>query len=237
VSERVEPEEAVKLTGRAIAALVVVLLAALVLALLVLVARSRGGPVHNLDVRVDDRVNGYFNRHPGAVSAWRLVTNAGGPTTWRVLAAVAAVVLWVRHQRRLALLVAVAMAGAALLSAVVKSAVARARPVVPHPIEHVGGGSFPSGHAMTSFTALALLVLLVTPYLSGGRRLAVVVLAGLAVVAVGFSRLALGVHYVTDILGGWLIGALWLAAVFAAFRRAAPRSRRDRETARTGFSR
>jgi membrane-associated phospholipid phosphatase len=213
------------LTGRAVSVLLGVLFAAVALALLVIAARSHGGPVHRADLRLDDRLNRYLQHHPGQTTAWKVVTDAGGPTTWRVLAAIAAGLLWLRHRRRLAVLVVVAMAGAALLSSVVKVAVGRARPLVPHPLFHAGGGSFPSGHALTSFTALALLVLLVGPRLGRAARAVLVAVAVLVVAAVGLSRLMLGVHYLTDVLGGWLLAALWLAAVFAVLRPGRERGR------------
>jgi undecaprenyl-diphosphatase len=207
-----------RLTGRVVLMLVAVLFAAVALALLVVAARSHGGTVHRLDIRVNDRINRYVHDHPDETTAWKVVTDVGGPTTWRVLAGVAALALWARRKVRLAVLIAVAMAGAALLSGVVKVAVDRARPLVPHPVDHAGGGSFPSGHALTSFTAAALLVLLVGPHLSRLGRAVLAAAAALVALAVALSRLMLGVHYVTDILGGWLIGALWLTAVFAVFR-------------------
>jgi undecaprenyl-diphosphatase len=127
-------------------------------------------------------------------------------------------VLLIRRRLRLAVFVVVAMAGAAVLSGVTKTAVHRARPVVKVPIEKVAGGSFPSGHALTSFVALGLLVILLGPRLPVAWRALLTVAAALIVVAVGFSRLILGVHYLTDVLGGWLIGALWLTAIHALLR-------------------
>jgi membrane-associated phospholipid phosphatase len=54
--------------------------------------------------------------------------------------------------------------------------------------------------------------------LNSAWRVLLTVAAALIVVAVGFSRLILGVHYLTDVLGGWLIGALWLTAIHALRR-------------------
>jgi undecaprenyl-diphosphatase len=212
------PRRAVRLTSRVVLGLTAVLLAAVALASLVLAARAHSGAVHRLDIRLDDRINRFVHQHPGQTLAWKAVTDIGGPTTWRILGAIAAVGLWVRRQGRLAVLVAVAMAGAALLSGLLKVVVDRARPVVPDPVYHAGGGSFPSGHALTSFTALALLVLLVGPHLTRRARALLVAAAALVAVAIGLSRLMLGVHYLTDVLGGWLLAALWLTTVFGAFR-------------------
>jgi membrane-associated phospholipid phosphatase len=197
-------------------------LAAALLCVLIVFARSRTGAVHDLDVRVADDLNGYAARHPGGVTAWKLVSDVGGPLTWRILAAGAAAVLWLLHRRRAAVVVVVTMVGAAVVSGALKTLVARHRPVVPTPVDHVGGGSFPSGHALTSFTALALLVVLTWPHARRRTRIALIVAAGALVAVIGFSRLILGVHYLTDVLGGWLIGALLVAAAAWAAREREP---------------
>ena len=193
-------------------------LAAALLVALIVFARGRTGAVHRLDVAVADDLNGYVSRHPTEVTVWKVVSDIGGPLTWRVLAVVAAIALWLRRRRRDAVIVAAAMVAAAVLSGVVKTVVDRHRPVVPTPVDHVGGASFPSGHALTSFTALGLLVLLTWPYVARRTRIALTALAALLVAAIGFSRLILGVHYLTDVVGGWLIGALLLAAAALAAR-------------------
>lgn len=199
---------------RAALTAIAIVMAAAVLALLVVAARLKSGAVHRLDVTIDDDVNRYVHRHPAQIRMWQLISAIGGPLTWRILAGVTAVGLWFRRRRREAVLVAVAMAGAAVLSSLVKLLVDRARPVVPYPIEQVGGGSFPSGHALTSATALALLVLLAAPHLSTRWRATLVSLAAAVALAIGASRVMLGVHYVSDVVGAWLIAVLWLTVVF-----------------------
>jgi membrane-associated phospholipid phosphatase len=189
-----------------------------VLGALIVFARSNVGAVHRLDVSFDDNLNAYVAGHPAQVSAWKLVSDIGGPLTWRILAGGAAVVLFLRRLRREAVLVVAAMVGAWVSSGAIKALVDRHRPSVPTPVDHVGGGSFPSGHALTSFTALGLLVLLTWPIASRWWRVLVVSVSALVVLAIGFSRLILGVHYLTDVLGGWLIGLLLLIAATLAVR-------------------
>lgn len=196
---------------------VVALAALLLLAPLVGTADAKTGILHRSDVHTADSLTGYLVQHDGQRAFWQAVSDVGGPLTWRVLAALVAVVLLTRRPRRGAdaALIVVVMTGAAVISGTVKAAVARARPSVPHSIEHVAGGSFPSGHALTSAAAMGLLVVLTWPCLRArGHRLAALgVAVGAAVVTllVGFSRLMLGVHYPTDVVGGWLFALLWLA--------------------------
>lgn len=189
------------------------------LAALIFWARTSTGAVHHLDVSVADSLNRYVARHPAEVTAWKVITNIGGPSTWRVLAGIAVVVLWLRHRRREAIVAGVTIAAAALVSGVVKTLVGRHRPIVPMPVDHVGGPSFPSGHSITSFTALGLLVVLAWPYLRRAARGAVVAVAFALAATVGFSRLILGVHYLTDVVGGWLLATLLLVGAGVAASR------------------
>jgi undecaprenyl-diphosphatase len=141
-----------------------------------------------------------------------------------ILIAFGAALLWRRPA--IVALVATAVWGADLISLGIKEAVGRPRPFVadaePAPLLlGVVGDSFPSGHAATSFAGAAMLM----RYLAG-RWL---VLFGLAA-AIGFSRVYVGVHYPSDVVGGALLGLLAAAVVTAlprlgAIRRRAPRSR------------
>jgi membrane-associated phospholipid phosphatase len=70
--------------------------------------------------------------------------------------------------------------------------------------------------------------MLMGPRLNSAWRVLLTVAAALIVVAVGFSRLILGVHYLTDVVGGWLIGALWLTVAYRVLR-----PTRTRDTARS----
>jgi undecaprenyl-diphosphatase len=86
---------------------------------------------------------------------------------------------------------------------------------VPHAVAHAPGASFPSGHATTS-AAVALAVILVVWRLgSRAGRWVVVAAVALTAAAVGFSRMVLGVHFLSDVVGGW-IGALALVSALAA---------------------
>jgi undecaprenyl-diphosphatase len=120
-----------------------------------------------------------------------------------------------RDRRREAVFVVLAITLAAAVESIVKAAVGRARPVFAHPLSHAAGASFPSGHAITSFVAFGLLALLVPRRARLPAALGAVALSAL----VGFSRIALGVHYVSDVLGAWLLGAAVLVGTEAWFSR------------------
>jgi undecaprenyl-diphosphatase len=115
----------------------------------------------------------------------------------------------------------VAGAGAGLLNTLLKDIFERTRPdLFPGPI-HLTTYSFPSGHAMGSIAAYGMLAFVgarLTP--SRPLRYAIALAAALIVFCIGLSRIYFGVHYPTDVIGGYLAGAIWLAisilAVLAA---------------------
>ena len=98
-----------------------------------------------------------------------------------------------------------------------KNLVDRARPALPDPVASADGFSFPSGHAQAAMVGYAVLLLVFLPALRGVWHGLAVTVATAMVVAIGFSRVALGVHYVSDVLAGYALGAAWVAAMAAAF--------------------
>lgn len=151
--------------------------------------------------------------------AW-LTTVMRGFTDLGGLALLGAVVLVVglvarRMSRRwLPLLILVlALAGAVALTDVVKPLVGRVRPTVG-PLVAGGGFAFPSGHAVQTVAVYGALAYLVAGWVRTWKsKVAAWTLALGLVLLVGFSRVYLGVHWTTDVLGGWALGAVWLAAV------------------------
>lgn len=123
------------------------------------------------------------------------------------------VALMVRRRWREACFAAVAMAGSALLNLTTKQLFARARPSLWASISPQDTFSFPSGHAMGSMTLVTVLVLLTWRTRWRWPVLAIAALAGLAV---GVSRIYLGVHYPSDILGGWAGAIAWSVGIYAA---------------------
>ncbi len=110
---------------------------------------------------------------------------------------------------------AVAFGGASLLSnlasTLLKIAFGRQRPDLSPHLDHVASASYPSGHATSAAVVYLLLALLVPPR----WRFAAWVLAAMMIVLTGFSRILLGVHWASDVIGGTLLGASF--ALFAAW--------------------
>jgi undecaprenyl-diphosphatase len=118
-----------------------------------------------------------------------------------------------RHVREAAL-IALAFAGAELLSSVLKVDFDRPRPSFADPVvPQAGGYSFPSGHATASMAVYGALAYFALTTLHGSRRLraACAVSLLLLVAAIGFSRLYLGEHFPSDVIGGWCVALVWTA--------------------------
>lgn len=144
------------------------------------------------------------------VEAMVAVTSLGSFTVLTLLTVLAAGFLVTIGKRSTALFVIVAITSGALLSTGLKSIFFRARPdVVPHLIQ-VTSPSFPSGHAMNSAVVYLTLAALIPRTQHGvATRVYLVGVAILLTVLVGMSRVYLGVHWPSDVVAGWSIGALW----------------------------
>lgn len=132
-----------------------------------------------------------------------------------VAVGVSALVAWRSGRWLPAVLGLVGIAGVGLLIFTAKLVVGRSRPALPYAIVTEDGYSFPSGHATGTAAVGLLCAWMLSRWLitSWPGRVAVWSVAIGTTGAVGFSRVYLGVHYVTDVVAGWLLGAAWAGAV------------------------
>lgn len=191
-------------------------------ALALILVESQWPPLHRLDRAVAEHLHEAALARPGWVSVLRVFSDyVWDPVTLRLL--VAALVLWLLSRRawRLAAWASVTAVAGALTGATVKIVVERARPSLPDPVAHAPGFAFPSGHAMTGVTSCAVLLLVLLPLVPRAWRPVPWALALVSALGVGYTRVALGVHWVSDVVGGWLLGLAVVAAttlVFEAWR-------------------
>jgi membrane-associated phospholipid phosphatase len=205
--------------ARALLAGLAIALVAVPFSLLLFLVQDRWPPLAEVDDGARDALHEVAVDHGAFVTAMKTLSTIGSAPVYLALFTLVAAWLTARRLPRLALFVVVAMLGSWLLNSLVKLAVDRARPVLPDPVAHAGGMSFPSGHAQSATVATSVLLLVFLPLLRGrpaARRIAVGAAAAM-VLAIGFSRVALGVHYVSDVLAGYVLGAAWVAAATAAF--------------------
>ena len=202
---------------RSLAPLAAVTAAALIFAVLLVMVRLRWAPLEAADHDAATGINGLIAGNATLVAVVKAVTWLGSDgVLWTVVGA-SAVVLALRRQWRLAVFLLVTGAGALILDPVLKSLVGRLRPVVAHPIAHGIGNSFPSGHALGSIVCYGAVLLVFLPA-ARGRWRTVFITAIVALVAlIGISRILLGVHYVSDVIGAWAVGIAWLGLTTFAF--------------------
>jgi undecaprenyl-diphosphatase len=160
--------------------------------------------------------------HHWLVTTLQLVSWTGRPPFLAVVVGVAVIYIW-RHanrrgvRKRLVAFLIVTPIGGGIVDTLVKLAVNRPRPHIDHPVVVAFGKSFPSGHAMTSLITYGALMLTFLPLVPVERRRMTVIVTVILVLAIGSSRLLLGVHFVTDVVGGYLLGLAWLSGAVAAF--------------------
>ncbi|WP_406393280.1 phosphatase PAP2 family protein [Streptomyces sp. NBC_00887] len=192
--------------------------AAVVFGLLFVLVESGWGPLRRLDAGAARWLNRTALDHPAWTGTLRFFSDVvWDPVTLR--AAVAVLTLWLVYRRawRLATWSAFTAVAGGLTGLLVKMVVERARPDLPDPVAHAPGFSFPSGHAMTATTSFAILLLVLLPLVRPGLRPLCWAVAAVSVLGVGFTRIALGVHWFSDVVGGWTLGLAVVAVTGWSF--------------------
>ena len=189
-------------------------LAIALLALIGAAALLLGGP----QTRVDPTVLAAF-AVPGLVPAARFLTHLGDGVTVLATSAAAAVLLLAAGHRRRAILLLVILASERLLVEAMKAGFDRARPDVAGRQVATHSMAFPSGHSANAMAMGLAIALLAT----GPRwRRPAIGLALAVALLVGLCRLALQVHWPSDVVGGWAFGAAWTLLLVRLFGTAPP---------------
>jgi membrane-associated phospholipid phosphatase len=158
-------------------------------------------------------------RTPGTTTVAVLITTLGSTAAMALLAVAVGAWCWAWGRRADAVLTVGAMAGASLVFTVLKNVLDRSRPPVPERLVEVTNESLPSGHATMSFVVVGTIVVLAWAGRGTLARVAMLVAAAAWVGAVGATRVYLGVHWFSDVVAGWAVGAAWLALCVTAWLR------------------
>lgn len=163
---------------------------------------------------VDAEIALWLHLHatPTLTDAMKSITLlASWPVVTGICLFMATYFVWKRsHYRLLALTLTIPVG--MLLNALLKLAFHRSRPTWDDPILMIENFSFPSGHAMMATLLYGFLAAFgVRKAQAWRRRVLTVLAAGMLIVLIGFSRLYLGVHYLSDVLAGMAAGSAWLA--------------------------
>lgn len=192
-----------------------VLSAALFVYMCVIVLAGKAGFIDNDIIRI---VQGWES--PEITRAMKFFSWLGSTSVAATIAIVVLALLgiFLKHRKEL-LLFTVVVAGMPLINSLLKRMFVRERPDI-HRIIQEHGYSFPSGHSSSSFVFYGVLAYLLWRHVKPAWGRGLMVVLGLAVpLCIGLSRIYLGVHYPSDVIGGYLIGGAFLGAAIEAFGR------------------
>jgi undecaprenyl-diphosphatase len=158
---------------------------------------------------------------PTADQIMLFLTTMGAPLVLGVFVGLAALALWRRGRWIDALGLVITSGGGGIVNQGLKALYQRARPDLFQGPFHFTSYSFPSGHAMGAIVCYGMLAFLGARLLRKRRyRVALVAAAALLILGIGLSRVYFGVHFPTDVLGGFIAGAIWLIVCIESVRTA-----------------
>lgn len=177
-------------------------------------------PEHSALARTDMFVQRWIEAHgtEWGEKIFLVVSYLGAPV---LAAVVVGAVLWFAWRRDWYRTLALALTtiGGVILSDVLKMVFHRGRPETATEFITRQSWSFPSGHSMNSMIGYGFLTVLLLDHVTDRRRRsAIVICAAIVIGTIGFSRVYLGVHYMSDVAGGWIAGAAWLIACTIGYR-------------------
>jgi membrane-associated phospholipid phosphatase len=178
-------------------------------------AYATGASIMHVDNELANTLNA--NVVPQLTAVFSAVTTLGNTPVLALVTAAAAAYLVGRGRRLDASLLVVTLVGAQLLTAILKGIFERPRPSFDDPVATAGWFSFPSGHALSSIALYGALVYVFTNRLRAPRANLAALGAAVLIAAIGFSRLYLGVHYLSDVLAGYSAGLAWLLLTIGVF--------------------
>lgn len=154
----------------------------------------------------------------GSTDTFLVISLFGGTILFAWSAVVGFLFAWKRQWLGLIMWI-ITIAGGEILNSLLKLFFARPRPTFATPLTIERFYSFPSGHAMMSFIAYGMLAYIICVLLKNNvQRLLVIIATGFIVIFVGAARIALGVHYFSDVAAGYSVAALWLVFCISAWR-------------------
>ncbi len=168
------------------------------------------GETRSFDLRLLHAAQALRQAHPWLPDVMRDLSALGSKVVLTLITAAAAGYLWLRSARRSAMVVVASVSIGSIMIGVLKSKFDRMRPSPEFAQMAVDGLSFPSGHSSASaIVFLTVAALLADTRARPAERTYVLAVAAVVVLLVGISRVMLGVHWATDVIGGWAMGAGW----------------------------
>ena len=189
---------------------------ALVYFLFLLVGLIRGVLTSDLVVNVDNRIEIFFYtfRNPNLINFFLWITLLGKGIIVISIAFISSIILWLTEKRVYIFSLWLTITGSALISFLGKILINRPRPGGLIPFYQEPSLSFPSGHATIAVALYGFIIYVIWKNHTQLKYKNISLFIGLTIIIlIGLSRLYLGVHFLSDIIGGYFIGLLWLIAV------------------------
>jgi undecaprenyl-diphosphatase len=223
--------------ARAVLAFIAVGLVGVPFAILTVLVTSKSNALSRVDDATTNALHAYAVDHQTFTDTMKLISTVASPLGWWIVLTPLFGWLLIARRFRLAAFVAVTAIGSSLLNLLIKTVVDRARPHLVDPVAAATGTSFPSGHTQSATVGFAILLVVFLPLVPRSARILLWVAGAICVALIGFSRIALGVHYLSDVVGALVIGSAWaiaMTAAFSAWRRELSPSGSDTEAAAAG---
>lgn len=186
---------------------------------------ANGEPLTQTDVRFSNWL--HVHATPWLTKVLLAITHLHSTIGITIMTLIICVILWRRRSRYWIIKLCVTIYGGMLLNRWLKEVFHRARPHFDDPLLSLTTYSFPSGHTMAATVFYGALCVFLISKVRGLQRRVLIVLASLLMISlVGFSRIYLGVHYLTDVIGAMIEGVAWLTICFTAFEMIRLRPRR-----------
>jgi membrane-associated phospholipid phosphatase len=185
--------------------------------------RQNWGWLHSVDGSLLNAAHGIAIEHSAWVRFWYGLSVVLGPVPLRTLGMVAAVVAAVRRNVRVALLLLTCAPLNGFVTLFAKGLANRPRPSTM--LVAAPSTSFPSGHALEATAAVLALLVFLLPMMSRSMGRLAIAVSAVIVLSVGIDRIALNVHYPSDVLAGWSLGYLYFLLCLLVFR---PRTSQSR---------
>lgn len=169
----------------------------------------------------------YSWRSPVLTGTMMFVTNLGSTLMIVTLGLIIFWLIWRKLSKKEAWMFLVTLAGGAIMNNLLKEIIKRPRPFLISPLINETTYSFPSGHTMNATVLYLLIVFYIFKFLKG-NKLRWIYMSSLIclVILIGVSRIYLGVHYLSDVVAGFLAGVLWLITVRLVEKLMASKARR-----------
>lgn len=166
--------------------------------------------ITNKNIIIDDIVYNYISNNiinENRTKVVKVITNITSPLGVILSAVILIIII---KNKKIKISLAIDLLGITIINNLLKVIIKRPRPNINRLVTETGY-SFPSGHSITSMVFYGYLIYLIYKYIDNKKiKIPLIIILSLLIVTIGFTRIYLGVHYTSDVIGGFLLGVAYL---------------------------